>query len=87
MARVTYKSKFDRLAKLLDMTQSELAEAALEESIDDGICMNPGCDYVDYVPDSGTLEYCTECSTASVRSAVYLSENILNGYYRLETDI
>lgn len=69
-------AKLVKLEAITGMGSMELARDATMESIAEGICMNPGCDYTDQVEPDCDSGWCEECSTPTVSSVLVLMDLI-----------
>jgi hypothetical protein len=53
--------------------QEEYIQDIMDDSINSGICMNPGCSYVSFSVEPDCVDgYCEECGTNTVKSATEL---------------
>lgn len=69
------KSKLEILAQIEGYGDDTLAllEANSTDSVCPGICMNKSCDYTTEVEPDATGNWCEECETQSVKSALVLA--------------
>lgn len=68
--------KIQQLCKMEGVTEEELQEEALNDSVVRGICDNPACNFTRYVEPDQDKGYCTECGTNTVKSYCVLSHTI-----------
>lgn len=66
-----------KLAQLIEIEGYNELDEFLEDfsihSVVPGICMNPECDYIVDVEPDCIDEYCEECGTQTVKSALILA--------------
>ncbi len=66
-------SKLADLANICGITEMELLEARIFDSVCEGICINKGCDYTCTVESDSSDGWCEECEENTVTSALILA--------------
>lgn len=66
-------SKLSDLAEISGMDEMELLENGTFDSVCEGICINPDCDYTCTVEPDSDSGWCEECESNTVTSALMLA--------------
>ena len=79
--RITAEERRAKLAKLIEIegfsSIEELVQAVLSDTVSPAVCMNDGCDFTCEMEPDQDADYCEECHTNSMQSALILADHLM----------